>query len=431
MAIIDRIKSLFFVDDPEQRNINNPNVPIMSALTGLTSPVGAAGASVTVQSVLGLSEAWRALKVLGETIASVPFRVQERMPDGTRRDLPNHPVAQLFTIEPNQYTTPFTFVETLVIHAALRGNAYAVIEYNRRNAYPRSLMIVEPEDMDIFEEEGVLMYKRISTGQTYFYDDVLHICNTSWNGKAGLDIIRVHRDNLSLALANRNYGARFYKNGAQLSGILKHPGSLSKEAQERLKQSWNSTYGGAENAGKVAVLEEGVDYMPITLKPSDASFAETKRIIVADMARIFGVPQFILEDLDRATFNNIEHLSQLFLTLTIRPWCKRIEGEINRKLFPKSERGRITAFLDFDDLLMADLKSRSEYARTLFSVGALSPNDIRRMSGYNPVEGGDKHYVQVNMADINDDSAEMPDDGTNDADNPNVQTMLSDAEENK
>lgn len=402
MGLLSSLRALFVQDVPEVRNLNNPNVPLGTALTSLGSPVGAAGVMVSKESVLGLSEAWRALKVLGETVASVPFRVQEKMPDGTRRDVPDHPVAYLFTVEPNKYATPFEFMETMMIHAALWGNAYAIIQYNVRDRYVRSVTLVEPEDMDVFEDKSsnALYYKRISTQKTYDYDEVVHLSNTSWNGKAGLNVIQVHKDTLSLALANRNYGANFYRNGAQLSGILKHPGALSKDAMERLKQSWNQAYGGSGNSGKTAILEEGMDYSPITLKPSDASFAETKKLVVADIARIFGVPQFLLEDLERATFNNIEHLSQLFLTLTIRPWCKRIEQEINRKLFPRDERGRFVAFLDFDDLLMADLKSRAEYARTLFNVGAFSPNDIRKMSGYNPIEQGGKHYVQTNMMDI-------------------------------
>jgi HK97 family phage portal protein len=190
--------------------------------------------------------------------------------------------------------------------------------------------------------------------------------------------------------------------------------------------SWRQAYEGSQNAGRTAILEEGMDYTPITLKPSDASFIETKRTVVADIARIFGVPQFLLEDMERATFNNIEHLSQQFLTLTIRPWCKRLEAEINRKLFTRNEKGRFYAFLDFDDLLVADLTSRANYARTLFNVGALSPNDIRKMSGYNPIEGGDNHYVQVNMADIN----AMPD--PNRAGQvDNVQTLLNGTEEDE
>lgn len=432
MGIIQRIKSLFVEEVPdiptEHRSLNNPNVPLGTALAGLSSPSGSAGAVVTVDTVLGLSEVWRAVKVLGETVASVPFRVIEKLPDGSTKDLPDHPVSIIFTIEPNRHTTAFTFIETMMLHALLRGNAYAWIEYNRRNAYPKAIHLIDPQEMQVFDDGDMLYYKHTRTNKTYTYDEILHLCNTSWNGKAGLDVISVHKENLSLALANRNYGANFYRNGAQLSGILKHPGSLSKEAMSRLKSSWRNAYEGSQNAGRTAILEEGMDYMPITLKPSDASFTETKRIVVADIARILGVPQFLLEDLDRATFNNIEHLSQLFLTLTVRPWCKRIEAEINRKLFPKSERGRIVAFLDFDDLLMADLKSRGEYARTLFNVGALSPNDIRKMSGYNPIEHGDKHYVQTNMADISSPVFEQP---QNEPNTDNVQTMLSDAEDDQ
>lgn len=407
MGILQRFKSLFVEEVPEQRSVpyglNNPNIPLGTALAGLSSPVGNSGAVVTTDTVLGLSEVWRAVKVVGETVASVPFRVLEKMPDGTTQDRPDHPVALLFTVEPNIYTTPFTFMETMMVHALLRGNAYAIIDINRRDSQPRALNLVPPDEMEPYVDEKMgLYYKHTRTGKTYAYDEIFHLCNTSLNGLAGMDVLRVHRDNFSLALANRNSAGNFYRNGAQPSGVLKHPGALSKEAKERIKQSWEVAYGGASNAGKTAVLEEGMDYQPISLRPAETGFHETKKTVVADIARIFGVPQFLLEDLDRATFNNIEHLSQLFLTLGIRPWSKRVEAEANRKLFKKAERGRFVAFMDFDDLLMADLKSRAEYARTLFHTGALSPDDIRKMSGYNPIDGGHgkKHYVQSNMMDI-------------------------------
>lgn len=404
MGILQRIRSVFIEDVPapvvEQRNLNNPAVPLsvgMAALDGYTTE-----ASVTVNTVLGLSEAWRALKVLGETVAAVPFRVFERMADGTKEERPGHPVSILFTVEPNKLSTPFTFLETAMFHAALRGNAYAIIQYNRRDAYVRSLTLVDPQDISAFEMDGELFYKHVPTGKTYAYDEIMHISNTSWNGMAGLDVMKTHRDNFALAISNRNVGKNFYQNGAQPSAALEHPGSLSDKAQERLVSSFTKKYAGAGNSGKIVVLEEGMKYTPISLKPSDSSFIETKRTVVADMARIFGVPQFLLEDLERATFSNIEHLSQLFLTQTILPWCKRFESEINRKLFPRSERGRFYAKFDFDDLLMTDLKSRAEYARTLFNVGALSPDDIRAVSGLNPIPDGfgQKHYVQSNMMDI-------------------------------
>lgn len=401
MGLLDTIKGLFVISDETRANINSPNVPLTPAnISTAFSGVGSAGVAVTKDSALSLSEIWRALKVLGETLASVPIQVYEKQANGSKKFLPDHPVSLILTIEPNVQCTPFTFIETMVMHAALMGNAYASIEYNRRNAYPKALHILDPQNVDVFVGNGRLFYKDLVSGKTYDHDEIIHIQNTSWNGMAGLNILVVHRDNISLALANRNYGANFYKNGARLGGILEHPGSLSKEASQRLRESWAIMYEGSDKAGKTAVLEEGMKYTALGLKPSDASFSETKRLVVADMARIFGVPQFILEDLDRATFNNIEHLSWLFLSNTIRPWCRRIEAEFNRKLFPKAERGRVVAFFDFDDLLMADLKSRAEYLRTLFNMGAISPNEARKSAGYNPFGDGDGHYLQNNMIDL-------------------------------
>jgi len=400
MGILNSISSLFSKkSDADQRGINNPSTPITTALRNMFTTYSAAGTVVNVENALGITEVWRAVKLLGENIASVPFYVVETMPDGTERIATEHPVARLIA-NPSPTCSSFSFMETFVVHAAF-GNAYAILNTNARNVVT-GLRLVDPKDVDIIEKgDGRIVYRVSGDNRTYDYDEVLHLQNTSWDGMAGLSINQIHRDTLGLAIAIRDYGARFYKNGAHLSGILKHPGSLSKEAMGRIRNSWGSQYEGADNAGRTAVLDEGMEYQKIGLGPQEAAFVETKKMVVSDIARIFGVPQFLLEDLERATFNNIEHLSQLFVNMTLRPWCKRIESEFNRKLFRQSEMARFTVRFDFDDLLMADLESRAEFAQKMFYTGAISPNDIRKMNKQNPIQGGDNHFVQSNMMELN------------------------------
>ncbi len=162
--------------------------------------------------------------------------------------------------------------------------------------------------------------------------------------------IHVHRDKFGLALANRNYGANFYKNGAHLNGVLKHPGRLTNEAYDRLKGSFNRAFGGSQNAGGTAILEEGMDFQKVGLNPSDAAFNETKKATISDIARITGVPGVLLEDMDKATFGNMEQLSQMFVNYTIMPLCETIEAEFNKKIFFEAEKEKFTTDVQGDNV---------------------------------------------------------------------------------
>lgn len=205
----------------------------------------------------------------------------------------------------------------------------------------------------------------------------------------------VHRDNFGLALANRNYGANFYKNGAHLNGVLKHPGRLTNEAYDRLKSSFNRAFGGSQNAGGTAILEEGMDFQKVGLNPTDAAFNETKKATISDIARITGVPGILLEDMDKATFGNMEQLSQMFVNYTIMPLCETIEAEFNRKIFFEAEKGKYITRFNLDGLLRGDIAARSSYYTTMRNVLAISPNEIRIKENMNPYEGGDSYELPL------------------------------------
>jgi HK97 family phage portal protein len=231
--------------------------------------------------------------------------------------------------------------------------------------------------------------------------NMVHINGISWNGINGLNVIKFLADNFGLALANQQYLVKFFSEGATISGLLKHPGRLTPDAIKRLQASWQGTYAGSGNSGKVAIVEEGMDYQQVGLSPQQAGAADTKKLTISDIARIFGVPQFLLEDLDRATFSNIEHLSLLFRQHTIRPWCKRIESELNTKLFPVDEQVVFQVFFDIDDLAMSDLDSRSKWVESMMKWGILNRDEVRKKEGYNPIADGSgtAYYIPMNMAD--------------------------------
>lgn len=360
------------------------------------------GQTVDSKSVLGLSAVWRALTILSDSIASLPIEVVQKTAENTTIPAIKHPVTRLLTISPSPLFTPYTWIHTMVAHAALMGNAYAIIKRERVTKYPKEILVVEPHRVTAHIMDGdKLVYKVDGINKTYKAADIIHFGGLSFTGLAGINVLESLSDNFGLALANQEYLAKFFADGATLSGVIKHPGRLDDNAMLRLRRSWDSSYGGSSNSGKTAILEQGMDYEATGLSPQQAAAGETKKLTIADISRIFGVPQFLLEDLDRATFNNIEHLSLLFIKHTIRPWCKRIEAELNRKLFPLDEQGEYIARFDLDDLYMSDLDSRGKYIETMMKWGVLSRDEIRAREKYNPIADGSgaKYFVPMNMHD--------------------------------
>jgi HK97 family phage portal protein len=180
-----------------------------------------------------------------------------------------------------------------------------------------------------------------------------------------------------------------------LNGVLKHPGRLTNEAYDRLKSSFNRAFGGSQNAGGTAILEEGMDFQKVGLNPTDAAFNETKKATISDIARITGVPGILLEDMDKATFGNMEQLSQMFVNYTIMPLCETIEAEFNRKLFFEAEKYQYCTRFNLDGLLRGDIAARSSYYTTMRNVLAMSPNEIRIKENMNPYEGGDSYELPL------------------------------------
>jgi hypothetical protein len=199
---------------------------------------------------------------------------------------------------------------------------------------------------------------------------------------------------LGTTLAVEKYGSSFFKNGAQPAGVLEHPGVL-KDPQ-KIRDNWMNAYGGAGNAHKVAVLEEGMAYKPISLPPEDSQFLSTREFGVEEICRIFRVPPHMVQDLKRATFNNIEHQSIDFVMHTIMPWLVRIEQAIIKDVLIEEEQDTYFPKFNVDGLMRGDYKSRMDGYAVGFSNGFLSPNDIRRLENMDLIpaeEGGDDYYL--------------------------------------
>jgi HK97 family phage portal protein len=296
--------------------------------------------------------------------------------------------------------SPFDFKRLMVSSALSWGNAYAEIERNLAGK-PAALWPIHPSRVTVLrDEESKELFYRVSQSLGSQVDlpaeSVFHIRNIGSDGLVGLSVIGLAARTIGMGIAAEEFGANLYQNQAIPSGVLEHPQQLSAEAQQRLRDQFGERYGGARHAGKPLVLEEGLKFHPLSFKPEDLQFLESRRFTVEEIARWFGIPPHKLADMEHATFSNIEHLSIEVVNDAILPWCQSLEQEADYKLL-NSIRGDYYTKIDIRGLLRGDSKSRAEFYSKMFPLGAFSINEIRFLEDMGPIENGDTHFVPLNF----------------------------------
>ena len=350
---------------------------------------------VNAETSLTFSAVYAAVRVISETISQLPFCLY-KVTDNGREKFYENPLYILANSEPNAIQTKYIFFETFINTLLLYGNAYAHIQRNQRGL-PIALHLIHPDDVKIHFKDNNLIYEVKEQGN-YDSSDMIHIPDMALDGIVGQSRIKAAKDNIALGIAAQTYGKEFFESGAKVGGVLQHPGQLGADAMKSLSDQWHRTYhSGYGGSFKTAVLEEGMTYKPIQLRPDEAQFLSTRQFSILEIARIMRVPPHMLADLSRATFSNIEHQAIEFVTHTINPMIKKIEQEFNKKLLFENEKG--TSYFEFNTtaLLRGDSKARAEYYAKLFSIGAISPNEIRRKENMNDTSDGNKYYVPMNM----------------------------------
>ena len=361
------------------------------------------GKAVTVQSAIQLSTVYACVRVISETVASLPLGIYETVNDGNEKAM-EHPLYRLLHDEPNSEMTSFVFREVMLAHLLLYGNSYSQIIRSGKNTVI-GLYPLLPDHMDVDRDsKGNLTYTyTTSDGKTVVMKprDVLHIPGLGFDGVMGYSPIALEKNAIGLGIASEEYGSKFFSNGARPSGILTHPNTVKNP--KALRESWNSAYGGSSNSNRVAILEEGMKFEPIAIPNNEAQFLETRKFQVDEICRIYRVPPHLVGNLEHATFSNIEHQSIDFAVHTIRPWLVRIEQAMNRALLSDQEKGRFFVQFNIDGLMRGDYKSRMEGYAIGRQNGWLSANDIRALENQNPIpkeEGGDAYLVNGNMISI-------------------------------
>lgn len=344
------------------------------------------------------------VNVLAQTIGSLPLLVYRRLPNGGKERAPEHRLYSLLHDQPNGEMTAYELRAALVGHVCLWGNAYAEIEVS--DAGINGLWPLRPDKMTPARNaDNQLVYDYLlpdGTLKRFQARQIMHWRGLSSNGIVGYSPIQQAAESIALDLATRRFGSAFFGNDSRPGGVLKHSGKLSQQSVDRLKMSWEAAHSGLSNKHRVAVLEEGVEWQTIGIPPEAAQFLETRRYGRAEIASLFRVPLHMINDLERATFSNIEHQSLEFVKFTLVPWLVQIEQAIKRDLFGISE-GKRTHFAEHlvDGLLRGDIASRYQAYAVGRNWGWLSANDVRELENLNPLpnDEGDMYLVPANMMD--------------------------------
>ena len=380
----------------DRATLRTPTSWLFGALGGAKV---SAGVVVNESTALQYSAVYAAVRLLSESVASLPLHTYERLDDGKQRAYGT--VASMLSTSVNPQLSSYAFRETLMGHVLTYGNGYAEIVRDG-SGNPVQLLPITPDRVRVEQEsDGTVIY-HVDESIKLAQDDVFHIAGLGFDGLVGYSPITLAKQAVGLGLGAERFGGSFFGNSARPAGVLTHPNRLSKEAKENLRDSWQSTYAGSDNAGRTAILEEGVEFSPIGLSNEDAQYLQTRQFQVVEIARWYGVPCHMIQSLDAATFSNIEHQGIEYVTYSLRPWLVRWEQEIQRKLFTGD-----TFFSEFlvDGLLRGDTKTRYDGYKVARETGWLSVNEIRSLENLNPVDGGDAYIQPLNMATI----AEEPD----------------------
>ena len=407
----------------KRASLENPRTPIDNNTLDyiFNGPPTASGVQVSEQSALRSSAVWACIRILAESVSSLPFHVYEINSDGSKGRVRSDRRVDLLERTPNSDTTPAVWKETLQAHLGGWGNAYSYVIRDMAGR-PRELIPLLPDSTSVRRDvdSGKLVYQSTIDGTTYRMrpQDVIHVPGLGYDGLVGYSPIAMHRQSIGLAISAEEYGARFFAGDATVSGVIELPAKLADTTS--LEESWKRAHSGIKNAHRIAVLEQGAKYQKIGIPPGDAQFIETRKFQINDIARIYRIPPHMIADLEHATFTNIEHQSLEFVKYTLMPWLVKWEQELTRKLFTGPEQRRFYVKINVEGLLRGDQATRYAAYREARETGWMNINEIREKEDLNGIgsDGDEYLLIPTGYTDVNNDSdSDSDNDNDNDSDN--------------
>jgi HK97 family phage portal protein len=371
----------------EQKSLASPDA-WLTELFGATP--AASGISVTPRKAMTCAPVRCAVQTIAETIGQLPVLTYQRSDDGAKERATDHPAYALLHDFANDWTPASTFREQVTRDALLYPKGgFAFI--NRVDGKPFELIRLDPECSPVTVKSldgGEPIYEVTEGGQKRLIDrrNMLHIPSPSISG---CGLAHDAREAIGLALIMERHAATLFGNGGRPDGVLKTADKLGAETATRVGTAWRARYGGGTSGG-TPVLEQGLEFQPITFTSVDAQFLELRKFAIEEIARVFRIPPVFLMEYGRATWSNSEQMGRQFLTFTLMPWVKRWEGEIRLKLFTPEERNTFFSEFLIDDLQRADFATRMEGYAKAIAARILNPNEARAAENRAPYAGGDK-----------------------------------------
>lgn len=344
---------------------------------------------------LAISAVYACVNLIARNLATLPLSVYKAAGEASLKN-PTHPLHWLLHDQPNPAMTSFDWRCATFANELLWGNAFTWIQRDVTGK-PMALYPLRSDRMTVEVDGSEVSYVYRSGSRQVRYDasEIIHHKHFTLDGVMGISPIEQARRTLQMSQAVEQFGTALFQNGARPSGVLSHPGQLSAEAAQKLRENFDRVYSGPDKAGKLIVLEEGLAYSQISINPVDAQFLESRKFSISEVCRIFGVPEALVGQIDRPTYGSLADMKDHFLTFTLLPIIKSFEQSLNAKVFGAGSQHY--AKLNFDGFLRADQKTRFEAYKLGREMGVYSVNDIRRLEEMSDVDGGDTRIEPLNM----------------------------------
>ena len=365
-----------------------------STLEGVLMP----GVAINAEHSLMCSAVLAAIRVIGETISTLPLHVYRSLPEGGKEKDKSNPLYRLLHTQTNSWQSSFEFRELMNLHCCLYGSAFA--EVVRIGNVVKELVPLHPSRVRVERVEGGRLRYTFTdprTGQRTVYpqENIFHLKWLSSDGITAFSPVALARDAIKLARACELHGIGFFANSARPGVVLETEHSIPPEAQERLREAWQRVHRGGANNGVTAILPNGLKAHELGSTNTDSQYLELRNFQLLEIGRIFRVPPHLLGDLSRATFSNIEQQSMDFLQYSILPWIRRWESALQLALFADEED--TAAEFDVRGLLRADSPTRAQFYQTTMNLGIYSLNEVRELENLQPIEGGETRFVTLNV----------------------------------
>lgn len=355
-------------------------------------------------SAMALSAVYRCVDLISDSLAVLPFMTYTVDEQGFKQEAKTHPLYRILNLEPNENMTRFVFFKTLVSSVLLRGNAYAYIERNGSGDVEQLVYLPADQVSIEFIKDGFGIsrkrYRVAGWRKLVEPKDMIHVLNFSYDGIVGVSTLEHARRSLAIATSSENHADSYFRSGGSITGVLNVDRPLNKEQRDRIYNTWNQRIT-ESGGGGVAVLEADMKFQPIAISPKDSQLLESRLFNVSEICRFFSVSPVKAFDLSKSSYSTVEATQLQFLTDTLLPIITKFEQEFQRKLFNYIEQDGYRVEFDTTVILRTDKAALGNYLRTMFNIGGLTPNELRRENNLPPVENGDKPFVPVNMQLLN------------------------------